>query len=220
MAGKITTNSVVLGDSLTDTQNFVLKTNADGTATLARGALGALGTVFGVNGSGALTGATLVAPVLGTATATTMSAATTIGVGNATPSASGSGITFPATQSPSSDANTLDDYEEGTWTPGQGPGTTVVGAFSSSGTYTKIGNQVTLMGRIAGATSVAVGTNNLFCSGIPFTIGGSRTLSFTAIPENASTGGVAQYAWNASLYAAAVMPATPAISFSITYFVN
>ena len=66
MAGKITTNSVVLGDSITDTQNFVLKTNADCTATLARGALGALGTVFGVNGSGALTGATLVAPALGT----------------------------------------------------------------------------------------------------------------------------------------------------------
>jgi hypothetical protein len=66
MAGKITTNSVVLGDSLTDTQNFVLKTNADGTATLARGALGALGTVFGVNGSGALTGVSLVAPALGT----------------------------------------------------------------------------------------------------------------------------------------------------------
>jgi hypothetical protein len=42
---------------------------------------------------------------------------TTIGVGGATPSASGSGISFPATQSASSDANTLDDYEEGTWTP-------------------------------------------------------------------------------------------------------
>ena len=26
-------------------------------------------------------------------------------------------ITFPTTQVPSSDANTLDDYEEGTWTP-------------------------------------------------------------------------------------------------------
>jgi hypothetical protein len=44
----------------------VLKTNADGTATLARGALGALGTVFGVNGSSAITGATLVTPALGT----------------------------------------------------------------------------------------------------------------------------------------------------------
>jgi hypothetical protein len=44
---------------------------------------------------------------------------TTIGVGDATPSASGAGITFPADQTiigASSDANTLDDYEEGTWT--------------------------------------------------------------------------------------------------------
>ena len=32
-------------------------------------------------------------------------------------SANGVGITFPATQSASTDANTLDDYEEGTWTP-------------------------------------------------------------------------------------------------------
>jgi hypothetical protein len=48
---------------------------------------------------------------------------TTIGVGDATPSASGSGISFPATQSASSDANTLDDYEEGTWTPSVGWGT-------------------------------------------------------------------------------------------------
>jgi hypothetical protein len=55
MAGKITTNSVVLGDSLTDTQNFVLKTNADGTATLARGALGALGTVLTVDASSNVT---------------------------------------------------------------------------------------------------------------------------------------------------------------------
>jgi hypothetical protein len=49
-----------------------------------------------------------------------------------------SGITFPATQVAKSDANTLDDYEEGTWTP------TVSGVTlaSASGTYTKIGRQV------------------------------------------------------------------------------
>ena len=40
-----------------------------------------------------------------------------IGVGGATPTSNGSGITFPATQSASTNANTLDDYEEGTWTP-------------------------------------------------------------------------------------------------------
>ena len=47
----------------------------------------------------------------------TLISATTIGVGGATPSTSGAGITFPATQSASTDANTLDDYEEGTFTP-------------------------------------------------------------------------------------------------------
>ena len=49
--------------------------------------------------------------------ATTPSFSSTAGVGGATAAASGAGITFPATQSASSDANTLDDYEEGTWNP-------------------------------------------------------------------------------------------------------
>jgi len=41
MAGQLTANSVQLGDSATATQNFTLRTNADGTATLARGNVGA-----------------------------------------------------------------------------------------------------------------------------------------------------------------------------------
>ena len=66
----------------------------------------------------------------------------TIGVGNTTPSTSGAGITFPATQSASSNANTLDDYEEGTWTPefvahaGTNPTVTYT---QQAGRYVKIG---------------------------------------------------------------------------------
>jgi len=41
MAGTINTNTVQLGDSATATQNFTLRTNVDGTATLARGNVGA-----------------------------------------------------------------------------------------------------------------------------------------------------------------------------------
>jgi hypothetical protein len=67
----------------------------------------------------------------------TPSFTTTIGVGNATPSTSGAGITFPATQSASTDANTLDDYEEGTWTASYGGQT-------NTGTYTKIGRVVSI----------------------------------------------------------------------------
>jgi hypothetical protein len=66
---------------------------------------------------------------------------TTIGVGAASASASGSGITFPATQSASTNVNTLDDYEEGTWTPTDASGNGLT--FSSvSAYYTKIGDMV------------------------------------------------------------------------------
>jgi hypothetical protein len=81
------------------------------------------------------------------ATLTTPSFATTIGVGNATPAASGAGITFPATQSASTDANTLDDYEEGSWTPEIRLGGASVGVTYSgnrNGRYTKIGRIVTV----------------------------------------------------------------------------
>jgi hypothetical protein len=76
------------------------------------------------------------------ATLTTPSFTTTIGVGAATPSASGAGITFPNTQSASTNANTLDDYEEGTWTPlFDGSGSITYNA--QTGTYTKVGRLVT-----------------------------------------------------------------------------
>jgi hypothetical protein len=52
---------------------------------------------------------------------------------------SGTGITFPATQSASTNANTLDDYEEGTWTPTTSQG---VGLSVSTAYYRKIGNLV------------------------------------------------------------------------------
>jgi len=54
--------------------------------------------------------------------------------------ATGTGIAFPATQSASSDANTLDDYEEGTYTPTFPSMTVNSGTAVYSGKYTKIGN--------------------------------------------------------------------------------
>ena len=75
-------------------------------------------------------------------TLTTPIVATTMGVGGATPAASGAGITFPASQSASTDANTLDDYEEGTWSPSINLlGTLTV---TSSGWYRKVGGLVTV----------------------------------------------------------------------------
>jgi hypothetical protein len=86
----------------------------------------------------------------------------TIGVGNATPSTSGAGITFPATQSASTDANTLDDYEEGTWTP-VGNGVTV----SGTGQYTKIGNIVSVSAQWT--YPITSNTNAAQIFGLPFT---------------------------------------------------
>jgi len=79
-------------------------------------------------------------------------------------------IVFPATQNASSDANTLDDYEEGTFTP------TVLG-FSTPGTgtyngrlgrYTKVGNRVYIQmwvdwSNLSGASGA------LGFGGLPFT---------------------------------------------------
>ena len=88
---------------------------------------------------------------------------TTIGVGGATPSASGSGISFPATQSASTDANTLDDYEEGTWTPTLGGNTTYTG---QEGRYTKIGNLVMISVQL-GINVLGTGSVDTI-SGLPF----------------------------------------------------
>ena len=77
--------------------------------------------------------------------------------------ATGTGIAFPATQSASSDANTLDDYEEGTWTPSVG-GTATYNSQSAS--YTKVGRLVTVNFNLQVNT---LGTGSAqFISGLPF----------------------------------------------------
>ena len=78
----------------------------------------------------------------------------------------GGQITFPATQSASADANTLDDYEEGTWTPTLG-GTTTYSA--QAGQYTKIGRMVFLSGVII-VTVIGTGSTTAI-TGLPFTDG-------------------------------------------------
>jgi hypothetical protein len=94
----------------------------------------------------------------------------TIAVGNATPAASGAGITFPATASASSDANTLDDYEEGTISSLSllfgGNNTGMTGTFT--GTYTKIGNKVTVQIRVE-LTAKGSSTGVASIGNLPFT---------------------------------------------------
>lgn len=78
-------------------------------------------------------------------------------------------IKFPTTQNPSSDANTLDDYEEGTWTPTFTAGTTnpTVTYQVNVGSYVKIGKLVYVSCRLRVAT-VSGGSGVLSISGLPF----------------------------------------------------
>ena len=81
-------------------------------------------------------------------------------------SGSGTGITFPATQDASSNANTLDDYEEGTWTPVLSGSTGTIGSYAAStavGRYTKIGRVVSITAGII-LTNVGSWTGELRCS--------------------------------------------------------
>jgi hypothetical protein len=111
--------------------------------------------------------------------ATTPSFTTTIGVGGATPSASGAGITFPATQSGSTNANTLDDYEEGTWTPAYSPDgasfTSITYNTSfTKGAYTKVGRIVTVTGYLrTEAITKGAASGSMVVSGLPFAVGTS-----------------------------------------------
>jgi len=78
----------------------------------------------------------------------------------------GAGIAFPAAQSASSDANTLDDYEEGTWTPTI-QNFTVSGTSTLTGTYTKIGRVVYFNVTFDNTGTIAFGTSALIT--LPFT---------------------------------------------------
>ena len=87
----------------------------------------------------------------------------TVVVSGTTPSLNG--ITFPATQVASADANTLDDYEEGTWTPvlvqGGSPSYT-----TQTGLYTKIGRFVICTFQIT--YTGASNTSSTRLGGLPF----------------------------------------------------
>ena len=83
-----------------------------------------------------------------------------IAVGNATVQTGG--IAFPATAVAVADVNTLDDYEEGTWTPtlvGSSVSGTQTYGGNTLGVYTKIGRLVTINFVITLATKGTISGN-------------------------------------------------------------
>lgn len=165
-------------------------------ATIGAGTSSTSGTVTSITGSGGTTGLTLTGGPITTSgtltlggtlavanggTGVTTSTGTTavvlatkpqftntIGVGVAA-NASGAGISFPATQSASTDPNTLDDYEEGTWTPTISAGTGTITTSSGIGSYTKVGRLVTATMSLT-ITTNGTGASYIVAS-LPFTSG-------------------------------------------------
>jgi hypothetical protein len=79
-----------------------------------------------------------------------------------------SGITFPATQVAATDVNTLDDYEEGTWTGTlKGSITDPTVAVTSTGRYTKIGRQVLIDITFTNISNVGA-SGDITVTGLPF----------------------------------------------------
>ena len=78
------------------------------------------------------------------------------------------GVVLGATSN--TDANTLDDYEEGTWTPTYGGVTTnpTITYSIQVGSYRKVGNIVHITGRIR-TDATSGGDGNLLIKGLPFT---------------------------------------------------
>jgi fibronectin-binding autotransporter adhesin len=80
-------------------------------------------------------------------------------------------IQFPATQDASTNANTLDDYEEGDWTPrlsGTSGGDYTPGGINA-GRYIKIGKMVYATCQLQWTARVTAYTGNLCITGLPFT---------------------------------------------------
>jgi hypothetical protein len=150
---------------------------------------------------------TLAAPaVAGTTTLTLPATTGTVVTKDTNGILSVNGVQFPATQSASADANTLDDYEEGTWTPtitfnGLSVGVTYT---TQLGRYTKIGNLVNASCYIIlsskGSSTGGVSVNNL-----PFTTNTTsnyfQAAAVWATVLTATVGGYTAYAGPNSVYA-------------------
>jgi hypothetical protein len=112
----------------------------------------------------------------------TLGVTTGAAVGGATPGTGG--VAFPATAVAVADANTLDDYEEGTFTPtitfgGASVGITYNATFTGA-TYTKVGKRVFVSGYVL-LTNKGSSTGSASVANLPFTseTGNKKYLSAT-----------------------------------------
>jgi hypothetical protein len=160
------------GSGVAPTWTTIAATPGGSTTQLQYNNAGAFGGISGVTTDG-----------------TRITNSTTTSVGGATPSTSGVGITFPATQNLSTNANTLDDYQEGSYTG------TLTGCTTSPTTtvyYTKNGNIVHLNNLNVGITGTSNATT-LRITGMPSLIRPAN--SSKAAVQGGISGSASQTIW-------------------------
>ena len=138
-----------------------------------------------------------------------------------TAAANGVGVTFPATQVDSSDANCLDDYEEGTWSPTPSGNVNLTSVVSVSARYTKVGRLVTLSGQVTATVTLPNIVTYFVLPSLPFANG---TVTTGAVQENVNlTIGAVQVSAS-NLYgfftaASAIVSGAATFYYSVTYTV-
>lgn len=126
------------------------------------------------------------------ATATTTIVMTQGGIGNTlalqgAATVAGIGISFPSSQLASSDANTLDDYEEGSWTPIFTINGTDSGATWSAkiGKYVKVGKVVYLWAYLYTTSGRGSGTGPVRIESLPFACEGGSLSNYHVVDARA-----------------------------------
>jgi hypothetical protein len=138
----------------------------------------------------------------------------TVNTGNFVLGTAGKGIDFSANaNAPGMTSELLDWYEEGTWTPAGG----TIGATSATGTYTRIGNQVTVQGQLSGTMSFGAGA--VICNNLPYSALAGNNFA-GSIVDVASTQG-AFVRTNTTFVVSSSALSTPVsdLAFTVTYFV-
>lgn len=164
------TGAVIMSSTVAVTGNFAVNTDKFTVAASTGNTL--------IAGTGSVTGDFAVATnkfTVASASGNTLVAGTLNITGIVTPAAlldisgaSAGQIKFPGTQNASSNVNTLDDYEEGTWTPTLNSWTNVGSPTFTGTTYTKIGRLVFITVVITPATSISATLITSTITGLPF----------------------------------------------------
>ena len=191
---------------------------ANGGTNASTASITSFNNITGYSASGA-TGTTTTNLVFSTSpsiTTPTLVGDATLSTGNLVIGTSGKGIDFSITSHPAGmTSELLADYEEGTWTPAQGAGLTVVGTFSSVGRYTIIGRLITVHFSVSGSTSVAAAVGNFITNNLPFTVAGVKPAG--AAVNQAPNVSAVVLASGTGVFPAQAIAASDTIFVTITY---